>query len=499
MPPQRGAKPTMKAPKAGVAVRMYDLQGEGDCFLLAFRAKHDTQGYMLVDCGIFTGTSGGAERLRDIAKDIAEATGNHLHLVVVTHEHWDHLAGFQHARDTFFGDHRIRIDQVWLAWTENLKGDELARYMHDRYEAAARALTNATMQLEKLKDPWVGPIKDVLAYHSPQDFEGALGMTTDGLMDKVHDELSGGAYYCYPDKPPITLPVAPGVRFYVLGPPKDEGLLRILEGESALHGAPLTLDETTAFCSAALAAYGDEAARTPEEEVLCERSCPFSDHLGMTEDEARKFEVDGNFFFEEHYGFDKKDPEKGWRRIDNDWLATAGQLALNMDAQTNNTSLVLALELIDSGKVLLFPGDAQTGNWLSWKESSWMVEDKDGKKKAITGMDLIQRTGFYKVGHHGSQNATLIDYLKQMRDDLVAMIPVNEKWAKHEKRNWQHPGKALLEELENKTRGRIIRADTHVPDRESTTLSAGEWKEFMANVEEDKSPKKLWIQYTVPA
>ena len=46
----------------------------------------------------------------------------------------------------------------------------------------------------------------------------------------------------------------------------------------------------------------------------------------------------------------------------------AGRLALQLDSDTNNTSLVLAIELIASGRVLLFPGDAQVGNWLSWHE-----------------------------------------------------------------------------------------------------------------------------------
>jgi beta-lactamase superfamily II metal-dependent hydrolase len=497
MAPQTSAEPTMKPPKPGVTVRMYDLHGEGDCFLLAFRAKDDTQGYMLIDCGIFMGTSGAAERLRDIAKDIAEATGNHLHLLVTTHEHWDHLAGFQHAKDIFFGDHKIAIDEVWLAWTEDLEHSILAKTLHDKYEGAAMALTSATMQLEKLNDPWVGAIRDVLAYHSPQDFEGALGMTTNELMNNVDKVLSGGTpHYRYPSTPPITTSAAPGVRFYTLGPPQDERLLKILEGDSALRGAPLALDEATAFYSAVLAAHGDKERRTPEQAALWERSCPFGDHLGMTEDQARNYKVNGESFFEEHYGFEKKDPEKDWRRIDSDWLATAGQLALNMDAQTNNTSLVLALELIDSGKVLLFPGDAQAGNWLSWKDTSFTVEDKDGKKMTITGMDLVQRVAFYKVAHHGSQNATRVDYLKMMRDDLVAMIPVNEKWA-NETMKWEHPGKALLEELKKKTSGRIIRADTRLPDEVSTGLSQIDWKEFIGNVEEDQSPKKLWIQYTV--
>jgi beta-lactamase superfamily II metal-dependent hydrolase len=499
MPPHTDTKPTMQAPSTGVTVRMYDLQGEGDCFLLAFRDEDGNPRFMLIDCGIFVGTSGGAKRLRDIAKDIAEATGNHLHVLVATHEHWDHLIGFHYARETF-GSKDMVIDEVWLAWTEDVEGDDLAKYLHQQYEAAAMALATAATQLEARKDPRAGSIKDVLGYH--WDWEGKLGVTTNDLMHKVHKDLSShGARYCYPDDPPIPLSKVPGVRFYVLGPPRNEGLLQILEAQTALHSERLTLHEATAFYSAVLATFGAtglEASQEQMHERINRLSCPFTGPLAMTEDEAEAYEVNGQFFFEKHYGFAEDDPEQGWRRIDNDWLAAAGQLALHMDEYTNNTSLVLAIELTGSGKVLLFPGDAQIGNWLSWKDTSWIIEDEDGEEKTITGMDLVQSTVFYKVGHHGSHNATLVSYLKEMRDHLVAMIPVNEKWAKGKTRPWEHPGTALLKEIKEQARGRIIRADTRLPDSKPTALSQHEWTEFLDNVQQDTGPKKLWIQYTVP-
>ena len=39
-----------------------------------------------------------------------------------------------------------------------------------------------------------------------------------------------------------------------------------------------------------------------------------------------------------------------------------------MNKATNNANLVLAFELSKGGKVLLFVGDAQAGNWWSWSE-----------------------------------------------------------------------------------------------------------------------------------
>jgi hypothetical protein len=83
-----------------------------------------------------------------------------------------------------------------------------------------------------------------------------------------------------------------------------------------------------------------------------------------------------------------------------------------------------------------------------------------------------------------------------MRDDLVAMIPVNEAWANEEK-NWEHPGKALLKEITKQTRGRIVRADTRVSDTKPAELTQGEWDDFLGKVQQDRGAKKLWIQYDV--
>ena len=85
-----------------------------------------------------------------------------------------------------------------------------------------------------------------------------------------------------------------------------------------------------------------------------------------------------------------------------DDAADAGALALAMNNATNNASLVLAFELSKGGKVLLFVGDAQAGNWRSWSDGAF---DDGGTK--VTAEDLLGRTVLYKVGHHGSHNATL--------------------------------------------------------------------------------------------
>jgi beta-lactamase superfamily II metal-dependent hydrolase len=83
-----------------------------------------------------------------------------------------------------------------------------------------------------------------------------------------------------------------------------------------------------------------------------------------------------------------------WQRIDHDWLLSVAQLGLQLDSATKNTSLVLAFELGDHGPVLLFAADAQIGSWKSWLTLT-----------EFNVADLLRRTVYYKVGHHGSHNA----------------------------------------------------------------------------------------------
>jgi hypothetical protein len=148
-------------------------------------------------------------------------------------------------------------------------------------------------------------------------------------------------------------------------------------------------------------------------------------------------------------------PDQSWRRIDGDWLGAAADLALQLDRGVNNTSLVLAFEFVETGRVALFVGDAQAGNWLSWQD---VVFEEDANP--VKGPDLLRRTVYLKVGHHGSHNATLkAKGLELMTSpDLSAFIPVNEVHAK--RIGWKDmPLTDLVNALQAATRDRVIRAD----------------------------------------
>ena len=157
---------------------------------------------------------------------------------------------------------------------------------------------------------------------------------------------------------------------------------------------------------------------------------------------------------------------QAWRTIDTDWLRAFGQLALDLDSDTNNTSLVLAFEFVDTREVLLFVGDAQVGNWQSWAKVKYNVP---GTSKPMAAHDLLARTVFYKVGHHCSHNATLKKGgLELMQDeDLVAFIPLDKTTAKAQgkkdengvPKGWDMPAGPLFKALKKRAGERVVISD----------------------------------------
>ena len=187
----------------------------------------------------------------------------------------------------------------------------------------------------------------------------------------------------------------PGFRFYVLGPPRSIDAIH----DTGEHGSS-ELYALTAFSSAALQ-LAAKAGKKAEEERRCR--CDGSSVRQTFPLEARPTRA-----LLKRLGTTYLAKSESWRSVDEDWLNAASSLAIKLDSFTNNTSLALAIERIADGKVLLFPGDAQEGNWVSWHDAKikWQVTRGDGEAAAVTAKDLLARTVFYKVGHHSSHNAT---------------------------------------------------------------------------------------------
>jgi hypothetical protein len=431
-----------------VRIRMY-RQGLGDCILLTFPKKGGGHCHMLIDCGVVLGTVDPKVVMTAVAEDILDETKKSLDVLVITHEHWDHLSGFDEnqARAIF---RQIKIGALWLAWTED-ETDDLARSLREERERRKQAAKAAKEAAQKrgLKRQ-AQRLTELL---------GFFGAKAAGDPNAEEDDAGGtaGAFTFLKQRcrPTILetgtttdLPGVNNVRVYILGPPKDADAMRKTspyKGEGyGLGGSPIGLAD------AFLAAFdpSDERAK-PFAGATRHPLARLRKRKGSSPKTILKPGISGYYH-----------PEFSWRNIDDSWLATGERLALQLDSATNNTSLVLAIEL-ENRDVLLFVGDAQAGNWRSWESWKWNVKDGAEEKRHVTSAELLKRTIFYKVGHHGSHNATLREKgLELMKSDrLAAFIPVDTKVA-HDVKGWEHmPLPAICERLKEKC-AIIFQSDT---------------------------------------
>jgi hypothetical protein len=488
----------------------------GDCFLIRIPAGN-REVKILIDCGVLQGMPGASDIICEIADDIAHTTDSHLDVLAVTHEHWDHLSGFSQAQDVFS---KFTIDELWLAWTEDEKDADAARI-----RARRRKILGLLLTLDKHFGPAAGPeedpdadeitpvsaqrddVRELLAFtgEAPLGAAAAARMTTGEILTQLK-KLATKVRYFTPGADPIALPSNVPVHAYVLGPPKDVKLLQRSnprKGEVYFRGET---DELGAYLAAAIQLDKERDTFDADEQKAFEMAMPFDGHhfRALSKMEPPQGE-DGSGYFS---------GREAWRRIDRDWLGAAEQLALKLDSDTNNTSLVLAFVVGKDAdrRVLLFPGDAQVGNWESWQQCIWPSGAKRDDPAAIDISKLFASTVFYKVGHHASHNATLrAAGLELMTNpDLVAMIPVKEEFARKTK-HWNMPFPSLLARLLEKTKGRVFRADRSLADLKADSsnragkpgeLSPDDWKDFFDRVSEGPpsvhGEVPLFVEYSIP-
>lgn len=459
------------SPGAGFTVRHY-CQGIGDCHLLSFPREDGGLYFILIDCGVHAGVSGGADKIREVVADIAAVT-KRIDLLIVTHEHMDHVSGFLSAAEAFKA---IHVEDIWFAWTED-PNDPLAQEFDTYRGQALAALQMAGGRFAGMgRDAYLGPLGRGLSQMLDFYF-GATGDKVRKARNAARDMAKGRVTYQQPGAGPLSLPGVAGVKIYVLGPPRSAKLLGLEERASELYGHGLgggtgmTMAKALMGCVAASDGFeaDDGSPFDPEIGHLLGEVMPLAD-ISVPPEQLERMEAGAASLvrlLHAHYagpaiatqqGKRQNTPidatDQSWRRIDGDWLGLAADLALQLDRGVNNTSLVLAFEFGDR-RIALFVGDAQVGNWLSWQDLVW-----GAGQGAVTGPDLLKRTVYMKVGHHGSHNATLrAKGLELMSDpDLSAFIPVNEADAK--KIGWREmPLADLIDALRARTRARLVRAD----------------------------------------
>lgn len=439
--------------KVSAKIRMFRLNELGDCFLVSFTAGAASS-HLLVDCGSFRNGSPSIKRLQRVTTAIGAAlNGQPIDVVVGTHQHNDHVSGFVHCENAF---KTIGVRQVWLSWLDDPLDPKARQIGEDHHNlrvtlATARDQLRTVVGRRSASRPEAARsleiVDDMLGFFGLGAAGGPPDIPVRGIRilkeisGKNPDYLKPGRTLDFPGLPPGS------VRVHVLGPPRNDSLLYRADprkGESYDFALAARRLQATKFLDALKNRRGDSSSDEPD--------YPFNQpyKIGGSSRGSRMLNATRRRY---------RQRGESWRTIDEAWMEQAGTLALYLDEFTNNSSLALAIELVDSRKVLLFAADAQVGNWVSWSEVAW-------EQKSLTTDQLMAQTVFYKVGHHASHNATLVDAFEKMNHpDLVAFIPVHKRDPNITKKKnpWKMPAANLMKRIQEKTSNRVLQMDNVNP------------------------------------
>jgi beta-lactamase superfamily II metal-dependent hydrolase len=344
-------------------IRMYDV-GFGDCFLLHVPTGNGVR-KILVDCGsIKAGATPFPRIVAQVIKDVTESDGvARIDVVIATHRHRDHISGFE---DEAWSS--VQVGEVWLPWTEN-EDDPDAVAIRDHQIALAQRLERALSFL-----PADNGLTDLTL--NALGNEQAMQTLREGFVAHPAHGPTVRRHYLPDSNLSRTLAsdALPGISVSVLGPSRDARDIRYLEPrEDDDHYLRLAGEDLPAVTGQDGRLFpSDWTVDTPAVEV--------------TQEERERLRTMGT--------------------------GNEAALASWLDGALNNTSLMIVLKV---GKAhLLLPGDSQWGSWMR------VLDDP-------TWRSLLKRTGVYKVGHHGSYNATPRPFVEECLQEnalsLVSVIP----------------------------------------------------------------------------
>lgn len=352
----------MAASPSAVVIHSYQV-GFGDCFLLSFEYDAGAAKHVLIDFGS-TGLPEGVKqsRMMDIALDIKNRTGGKLAAVVATHRHKDHISGFATAKNgKGTGDviRSLEPDLVIQPWTEDpalereATGPKVKITRAGKQVSALIAMHDlASLALDEVKRSRALPkeLRRQLSFLGEDNIKNKSAVVN--LMEMAKNN------YVHTGKSAGLSKILPGVKVHVLGPPTVRQTETI---KKQRHKDP---DEFWHLQARAMADHGGAGSGKPL----------FPRHVRS---HGSNFPVEARWLIYHA------------RKLRGEQLL---QIVRMLDDAMNNTSVILVFEV---GKTtLLFPGDAQIENWQY---------ALDQKKKYG---DLLKGIRLYKVGHHGSLNAT---------------------------------------------------------------------------------------------
>jgi hypothetical protein len=327
-------------------IRLFNV-GLGDCIYCRIPEGHESgrDFNILIDCGTLSSTALLGDAIAALTPLLPEVEGkHHVDLLVVTHEHKDHMTGF--GLGIWDG---LSFGAIWMSAAMDLNHPESTRTK--KVHSFAVAAMAQALRLNLALGPELSEL--ALAMAANEDAMQNLRVTlpqASGIKPKyVHADST---------EEDLKLPLQ-GARLSILGPENDIDYYYLGD-----EGDP-NLRHTFGFIDSGLP---DAATAVPEESAI-----PTPRNLDPTD----------------------------FRNLRSRMLSTALAFAQLDGKVCNNTSVVLLLEW--KGKRLLFVGDAEWDN--AYKEGtkgncSWNVMWNRHQDK------LNGALAFLKIGHHGSENAT---------------------------------------------------------------------------------------------
>lgn len=441
-----------------VRVRMYNV-GFGDAFLVTV-TNGDTCWRMLVDCGVHA--QGRAEingRSRDIIETVETIKADliagpdpdapcrnggrpHLDVIVATHRHADHVNGF--AEDAWDD---VEVEEVWVPFVED-PSDPVAVDLRTAQAESAAALQRAAQALAasgRLPAPPDGHeaaaaqaagIRAVAEDHVEPQALGAVGTVAaaqhlaenslfEGPNLAAMERLIGDNGFAnrpkvrfLPDTDPERNRIettVPGARVCVLGPSRDKADLKRMNPPKKDHWLAYAnaLDPAITTDPRPLFAHSYVVPRDRQEAVIGKKRLAKAADLAELGSEAEAL------------------------------FAAAAVL----ENSVNNTSVFFVLDV--NGRRLLFVGDSQEGAWRH------VLDDQSSREQ-------LKNLIFYKIGHHGSHNATprkFVDEVLDGQQPFYAMLP----WGNVEAWKKTIPKRELIEALQAKS-AHIVAASEPIDD-----------------------------------